>query len=115
MRNLAKLAMLGSLAVAFSMTGCQTGDNMSYDADARTRPSVDQEMGGGMNRTGSGSDNGSSASGMDRAGGGLSGSHGGNSGAVGAGAPATPDSKALGSGTIGVGAAGAGGAPAPGR
>jgi hypothetical protein len=114
MRKLARLAVLCALTIGFGMTGCQS-DNTSYDADARTRPSVDQEMGGGMNRTGSGSDNGSSASGMDRAGGGLSGSHGGNSGAAGAAAPATPDTKALGSGTIGVGAAGAGGAPTPGR
>src|SRR3954469_19650415 len=88
MRKVATLAVLGALTLGGGMTGCQSDDNMSYDADARTRPSVDLEMGGGMNRTGAGSENGASASGFDRAGGGFSGSHGANSGTVGEARPA---------------------------
>jgi hypothetical protein len=78
-------------------------------------------MGGGMNRTGAGSDSGASASGMDRGGGGFSGTHGANSGAVGtarlAGDRITPDEQSSlpGANSPVVGSAGPGGAPAPGR
>jgi hypothetical protein len=76
-----------------------------------------------MNRTGSGSDNGSSASGFDRAGGGFSGSHGLNSGAIGtsaarpAGELMTSDDQWTTPGALPPeqGAAGPGGAPSPGR
>src|SRR5206468_11452995 len=83
MKRAIALAVAGALAAgAFGLTGCQSDDNMSYDAELRTRPSVDLEMGGGMNRTGAGSETGASASGLDRGGGGFSGTHGANSGAV---------------------------------
>ncbi len=115
MKSALVLAVGSALALgAFGLVGCQTDDSVNYEADARTRPSVDSEMGGGMNRTGSGADDGSSASGMDRAGGGYSGEHGANSGAFGsartAGDHINPDDQA----TI-PGAAGPGGAPTPGR
>src|SRR5207249_3207130 len=89
MRSAIALTVASVMAAgAFGLTGCQSDDNMNYDADARTRPSVDLEMGGGMNRTGAGSESGASASGLDRPGGGFSGTHGANSGAVGAAQPA---------------------------
>jgi len=123
MRNALALAVAGALALGtFGLTGCQSDDTANVDADARTRPSIDLEMGGGMNRTGSGSDTGASASGMDRAGGGFSGTHGANSGAVGssarpAGERMTPDDQWTLPGAIPpqTGAAGPGGAPTPGR
>ena len=124
MRNAIALAVAGALAIGVSsLTGCQSDEAGSYDADARTRPSVDLEMGGGMNRTGAGSDTGASASGMDRAGGGYSGWRGGNSGSVGsasarpAGERMTPsdDWTLPGANSPSVGAAGPGGAPTPGR
>jgi hypothetical protein len=122
MRNAIALAVAGTLAVGISgLTGCQSDNPGNFDADARTRPSVDLEMGGGMNRTGAGSETGASASGLDRAGGGFSGSHGANSGAVGsdarlAGDRIVPDQPLpTGINTPNVGAAGVGGAPTPGR
>jgi len=124
MKSLISLAAMGALALGTAyMTGCQSDDNINYDADARTRPSVDLEMGGGMNRTGAGSDTGASASGFDRAGGGFSGWHGANSGAIGsssartAGERMTPDDQWTMPGALPPqeGAAGAGGAPTPGR
>src|SRR5437868_11175030 len=122
MKNAIRLAIAGALAAgAWGLTGCQSDDNMNYDAEARTRPSVDLEMGGGMNRTGAGSETGASASGMDRAGGGFSGTHGGNSGAVGSARPAgermTPSDQWTLPGALppNQGAAGPGGAPTPGR
>src|ERR1043165_4047048 len=88
MRHAIAFAVAGAMALGLSgVTGCQSDKPGNFDADARTRPSVDLEMGDGMNRTGSGSDNGASASGMDRAGGGFSGTHGGNSGSVGSANP----------------------------
>ena len=81
MKNTISLAITGILGIAgFGLTGCQSDQNLANNPDYRTRPSVDQEMGGGMNLTGAGADNGASASGMDRAGGGVNGSLGGNSG-----------------------------------
>ena len=123
MRNALAIAIAGALALGtFGMTGCQSDENANYDADARTRPSVDAEMGGGMNRTGAGSDTGASASGMDRAGGGFGGTHGDNSGAIGSSArPAagqiTPDDQWTlpGANAPEVGSDGPGGAPSPGR
>ena len=83
MKSPIALVLAGALGMGgFGLTGCQSDDTANIDADARTRPSVDLEMGGGMNRTGAGSENGASASGFDRPGGGFSGSHGANSGAV---------------------------------
>jgi hypothetical protein len=123
MRNALSLAVAGALAVGtFAMTGCQSDVDANYDADARTRPSVDLEMGGGMNRTGAGSDTGSSASGFDRAGGGFGGTHGLNSGAIGseprpAAAQMTPSDQWTMPGALPPeqGANGPGGAPSPGR
>src|SRR4051812_13073153 len=122
MRSAIVLTVASVMAAgAFGLTGCQSGDNVNYDADARTRPSVDGEMGGGMNRTGAGSETGASSSGLDRAGGGFSGTHGANSGAVGsdarlAGERIVPDQPLpTGINTPNVGAAGVGGAPTPGR
>jgi hypothetical protein len=123
MKNALAIAVAGALALgAFGVAGCQSDENANYDADARTRPSVDTEMGGGMNRTGAGSDDGSSASGMDRSGGGFSGSHGDNSGAIGssprpAAGRITADDQWTLPGALPPeeGSAGVGGAPAPGR
>ena len=123
MRKAIALVAAGVLGLgAVGLTGCQSDDNMNVDAEARTRPSVDLEMGGGMNRTGAGSETGASASGMDRAGGGFSGTHGGNSGAVGsaarpAGERMTPSDQWTLPGALppNQGAAGPGGAPTPGR
>jgi len=118
------LVLAGALGLgAWSLTGCQSDQTADFDADARTRPSVDLEMGGGMNRTGAGSENGASASGFDRPGGGFSGSHGANSGAIGssaarpAGERMTPSDQWTTPGALPPqqGAAGPGGAPAPGR
>ena len=124
MRNAIAVAVASALALGVvGLTGCQSSDDSaSFDADARTRPSVDLEMGGGMNRTGSGSETGASASGFDRAGGGFSGTHGDNSGAIGssartAGGQMSPSDQWTMPGALPPeqGAAGAGGAPAPGR
>src|SRR5436305_9894728 len=123
MKSPIALVLAGALGMGgFGLTGCQSDDTANIDADARTRPSVDLEMGGGMNRTGSGSENGASASGFDRAGGGFSGTHGDNSGAVGsaarpAGERMTPSDQWTTPGGLPPqeGTVGPGGAPAPGR
>jgi hypothetical protein len=103
--------------VPLALTGCESNPD-AVDVARLTPSTVDLEAGGGMNRTGSGSENGASASGMDRPGGGLSGSHGANSGATGTAPDKSGTAAAVGtdnSGTIGTGAMGAGGAPTPGR
>src|SRR4051794_25804196 len=107
MRRFIALTAAGIFSIGTcALIGCASDahDAAATSEEQRTRPSVDLENGGGMNRTGAGAENGSSTSGMDRAGGGFSGSKGANSGAVGTGP-----------GTAGTGAAGPGGAPTPGR
>jgi hypothetical protein len=98
MRNL--ISTLAIMIGLICVLGCES-DSGAMEAE-RLNPTLDMEHGGGMSRTGAGSDSGASSSGMDRAGGGLSGSHGGNSGAL--GEQPAPD-KAI----------GPGGAPTPGR
>src|SRR3954452_8539425 len=104
MRRIIALAAVGVCACGLISCASDAHDAAATSEEQRTRPSIDLENGGGMNRTGAGAENGSSTSGMDRAGGGFSGSRGANSGAVGTGP-----------GTAGTGAAGPGGAPTPGR